>query len=157
MEGTILNKKVFLVSDHSRETVITCIRFVCMFLFLYTAYAKLIDHDRFFKGLSRVHMIYGYAFYISWLVPSVEVLTFILLLFPRTAKLGLYAFISSMILFTCYIISALIWEKTLPCHCGGIIEKLSWTQHLWFNLAFILLALYGIRLINLQNLKNYKK
>ena len=157
MESTNLNKNAFQLSDHSRERVITCVRFICMFLFLYTAYAKLVDHNRFFNGLTRVHIINGFALYISWMVPIAEILIFILLLFPRTAKLGLYAFISSMTLFTGYIISALIWEKTLPCHCGGIIEKLSWTQHLWFNLAFILLALFGVRLINLQKFKNYKK
>jgi len=50
--------------------------------------------------------------------------------------------------FTLYIISALIWEKKLPCHCGGAIEKLSWSQHIWFNLAFIIIAVMAVRLIN---------
>jgi hypothetical protein len=145
------------LSDQSRERIIICVRFICMFLFLYTAYAKLVDHDRFFKGLSRVHIINGLALYISWFVPIAEVLTFILLLFPRTAKLGLYSFISLMTLFAGYIVSALLWEKTLPCHCGGVIEKLSWIQHLWFNLAFILLAIMGVWLSNLSNSFKNKK
>jgi hypothetical protein len=148
MESIILKKKKFRLSERSRERIIICIRFTCMFLFLYTAYAKSIDHDRFLKGLSRVHIINGFALYISWFVPIAETLTFILLLIPKTAKLGLYAFITLMTLFTGYIISALIWEKILPCHCGGIIEKLSWIQHLWFNLAFVILAILGILLIN---------
>jgi len=31
----------------------------------------------------------------------------------------------------------------IPCSCGGIIAKLSWGQHLVFNLIFLGLALIG--------------
>lgn len=147
MESEMLKKDFFQFSELSKERLIICIRFVCMFLFLYTAHAKIVDHDRFLKGLTKVHFISGLAVYISWIVPIMEILASILLLIPQTAKVGLFAFINLMTLFTLYIISALLWEKDLPCHCGGAIEKLSWAQHIWFNLAFILLAILALRLI----------
>lgn len=147
MESMIFKKQSFYFSELTKDRIVVSIRLACMFLFLYTAYAKVIDHDRFLKGLSNVHLVSGFAFYISWLVPITETLTFILLLIPQSAKLGLYLFVLLMILFTIYIISALIWEKDLPCLCGGAIEKLTWTQHIWFNLAFILLAIFAIRLL----------
>jgi hypothetical protein len=147
MESIVLKKGRVQFSELAKERLIMCIRFVCMFLFLYTAYAKLVDHDRFFKGLSKVHIISGFAVYISWFVPFAEIVTFVLLLIPQTAKWGLYTFISLLTLFTGYILSALLWGKTLPCHCGRVIEQLSWIQHLWFNLAFLLLSIFALWLI----------
>ncbi|MEB0261822.1 MauE/DoxX family redox-associated membrane protein [Mucilaginibacter sp. 10I4] len=158
MESVILKKAGFQFSELAKERLIICIRLVCMFLFLYTAYAKTVDHDRFLKGLSKVHIIKRFVVYISWFVPFGEILTSILILIPQTAKWGLYAFTGLMTLFTGYIISALLWEKKLPCHCGGAIEKLSWGQHIWFNLAFILLAIIALWLIKSKYIfKNYKK
>ncbi|MBB3058280.1 hypothetical protein FHS11_004729 [Mucilaginibacter gotjawali] len=115
-----------------------------MFLFLYTAHSKWTDHARFLKGLSRVSFIAGFALYISWLVPAAEVLISILLIIPQTYKWGLYGFTGLMTLFTGYIISMVLWAKKLPCHCGGAIEKLSWPQHIWFNLAFIAIAVFAL-------------
>jgi len=46
----------------------------------------------------------------------------------------------------------------LPCHCGGAIENLSWGQHIWFNLAFIAIAIVGLRLVQLNtSFKNLRK
>jgi len=147
MENIITNKTRFHVSEQIMERTVIAIRWICMVLFVYTAYAKIIDHDRFLNGLTRVHIITGFAAIISFLVPLVEIIIALLLLIPRTAKPGLYCFTTIMTVFTIYIISALIWEKNLPCHCGGAIEKLSWSQHIWFNLAFIAIAIFAIRFI----------
>lgn len=146
METIVVKNKGFKFSETAKDRIKTFIRIACMFLFMYTAYAKLVDHDRFLRGLSQVHIISGFAVYVSWFVPVSEILTFILLLVPKSVKLGFYAFTGLMLLFSIYIICALIWEKNLPCHCGGVIEKLTWMQHIWFNLAFILLAIMALRL-----------
>ena len=148
METVITNNKSkFQVSELTKERIIIAIRWLCLALFLYTAYAKIYDHARFLNGLTRVHLISGFAVLISFAVPIVEIIVALLLLIPQTAKAGLYSFIAVMSSFTVYIISAMIWEKNLPCHCGGAIEKLSWGQHTWFNLAFITVAILAIRLI----------
>jgi len=34
----------------------------------------------------------------------------------------------------------------MPCGCGGVIEKMSWIQHLWFNLIFLALSIFALRL-----------
>ena len=150
MENAIINNAIFQFFELKKEKVIITIRWICMGLFIYTAYAKIIDHDRFLKGLTRVHLINGFAVLISFAVPIVEVIVALLLLIPQTAKTGLYSFITVMSSFTIYIISAMIWERKLPCHCGGAIEKLSWSQHIWFNLAFILIAILALRLVQLN-------
>ncbi|WP_158993864.1 MauE/DoxX family redox-associated membrane protein [Mucilaginibacter sp. L196] len=148
MESTITNaKSKFQLSDPAKEKIITAICWVCMALFLYTAYAKIVDHARFYKGLTRVHLISGIALYISYAVPAIEIIVALLLLIPKSTRIGLYSFIAVMSSFTIYIISAMILEKKLPCHCGGAIEKLSWGQHTWFNLAFIFMAIVALRLM----------
>jgi len=151
MESVIINKTRFHVSAQTREKIIIVMRWGCMALFVYTAYAKIVDHGRFLKGLTKVHLIENFAVLLSFAVPIIEIIVAMLLLIPRTAKLGLYGFITIMSSFTIYIITAMIWEKNLPCHCGGAIEKLSWSQHIWFNLAFIMLAIFTLWLINNLN------
>jgi hypothetical protein len=151
MESSIINRFSSRLSENVKENVVTIIRLLCMFLFLYTAYAKIVDHHRFSAGLAHVHFVGGLAVYVSWLVPIGEILTFFLLLFPKSIKWGFYSFIILMISFTGYIITALLFEERLPCRCGGVIEKLSWTQHLWFNLAFIVMAAFALLIDKLNS------
>lgn len=158
MESTITGNLKFRVSEIAKDRIITAICWLGMALFFYTAYAKTVDHARFLAGLTRVHLISGFAVFISFAVPAVEVIVAVLLLIPQTAKIGLYSFIAVMSSFTIYIICAMIWEPYLPCRCGGAIEKLSWGQHIWFNLAFIAIAVVALRLIHLNtSIKNLKK
>jgi len=155
-----VNTKIwrFRSNEQVKETVVICVRFICMGLFLYTAYAKIIDHDRFLTGLLKVHIINGFAVCISYAVPIIEIIVALLLLIPRTANWGLFLFTAVMFVFTIYITSALILEKHLPCNCGGAIEKLSWLQHIWFNLAFISIAIFASWLNKSKKVfKNYIK
>lgn len=133
------------------ELLINGIRYICMFLFIYTAYSKTVDHTRFLHGLNKVQLLTGYATLVSIIVPIVEVVVAVLLIIPKTVNTGLISFLIIMAGFTIYIIGAMIWEPKLPCHCGGAIEKLSWGQHIWFNLAFIFLAGIALRLIQTSN------
>ena len=45
-----------------------------------------------------------------------------------------------MVMFTAYIYLILNYSDFIPCSCGGVLEDLSWTQHLIFNIVFIFLA-----------------
>jgi hypothetical protein len=151
MDSIMSKKQRFQLTNKGKDRLILAICSLCIFLFLYTACAKLMDHGRFLNGLYHVEVIGRFAFYISWLVPLAEILIAILLIIPRTLKLGLYSFLGLMILFTVYILSVLLWASKLPCHCGGVIEKLSWTQHVWFNLTFIALAVCALRLLKTKD------
>jgi hypothetical protein len=151
MESIITWKAKFQFSDKAREWLVLSICLICMFLFFYTAYSKILDHARFLKGLSNVELIGSFAGYLAWFVPAAEILIAILLIIPQTYKYGLYAFTSLMTLFTGYILSMMLWAAKLPCHCGGAIEKLSWTEHIWFNLAFIALSVFALRLSKNKN------
>lgn len=157
MENVITLYQKFYITELTKERLIIAIRWICMALFIYTAYAKIMDHERFLTGLKQVHLISYSAVFISFAVPIIEIIISVLLFIPKTAKLGLLSFLTVMIGFTLYIISAMIWEKNLPCHCGGAIEKLSWMQHIWFNVGFISIAILGIWLMNLHTSLNVKQ
>lgn len=146
MESTLKGNGSFRFNADFKEWVVLGICLVCTFLFLFSAYEKIIDHSRFAKGLSKVSIIGSYSTFIAWTVPILEILISILLIIPKTYKWGLYGFTGLMILFTSYILSMLLWKEKLPCHCNLIIEKLSWEQHLWFNLVFIGLSIGALKL-----------
>jgi hypothetical protein len=157
MESRIIKHAKSWFTQEAREWPIFCICLICIFLFLSTAYNKVVEHARFLKGISRIAIIGGFASYLSLLVPAAEILVAVLLIIPKTCKWGLYGFIFLMSLFTGYIMSMVFWAEKLPCHCSGAIEKLSWAQHIWFNLAFIALAVLALWLSKKKiNLKNHK-
>ncbi|MEJ7778751.1 MAG: MauE/DoxX family redox-associated membrane protein [Daejeonella sp.] len=60
------------------------------------------------------------------------------------AKLRAFGSCILLFLFSMYIILVInhAFER-IPCSCGGIISKLTWGQHLVFNLFFLALALAG--------------
>jgi len=39
------------------------------------------------------------------------------------------------------VLAILSFSKELPCSCGGVLQEMSWQQHLVFNIVFTLLAL----------------
>jgi len=152
MNVAVKNVKLVSGKNNVYSTAVTVVRLICLALFAVSAYDKFLDHERFMKGLSAVNYIGEYSIVISWMVPVVEVMVCLLLIVPETANYGLSAFGSLMGIFTIYISSMLLWAEKLPCHCNLIIEKLSFGEHLMFNLAFICLAIFGLWL----NSKNSK-
>lgn len=143
---SITGKQPFYKRNQAKQLLITGITGLCIFLLVYTAQAKIVEHDQFHKGLLKTPYLKDYALIISWLVPISELAIASLLIIPKTQRLGLYLFTIMMSIFTLYIASMLIWAEKKPCHCGGAIETLTWGQHLVFNIGFILLGIFGIYL-----------
>ncbi|QEM03131.1 hypothetical protein DIU31_006190 [Mucilaginibacter rubeus] len=146
------------LNEKSKATIIFLICLSSVFLFVYTAGSKIIQHDRFLDGIKNVNILSPYATFLSWIVPISELFVSGLLLIPKTYRIGLSSFLFLMITFTVYIVGMLLFADKLPCHCGGVIESLTWFQHVLFNLLFIVLALVALSLSNdYQNsIKNEK-
>ena len=119
---------------------------VFIFLFTYTALSKLIEHDLFRNTLSRSPLIGSYAGIVSFSLPVAELIAACLLVFHKTKLAGLYSSFVLMMLFTAYLSYMIIFTNDLPCSCGGVLQQLSWLQHLWFNIFFTALAALGIYL-----------
>lgn len=129
-----------------RTTIVETIIFLYAVLFLYTGITKLTEYEIFRENVAESPILAPIATPIAWGLPWMEFAITMMILIPRWRLKGLYATLILMVAFTAYIICILLFDKNLPCSCGGIIEQLSWTQHLVFNIAFILLAILGIAL-----------
>lgn len=135
--------------------VLEIICFLFVLLFAYTGLVKLLGHERFVIVIFDSPLLTDFAGFLSWAVPIIEFLVAVMLVIGRLRLLGLYVSFSLMVIFTGYIIAILNFSEKIPCACGGVLEKMSWTQHLFFNIGLTLLALVGIVLCN--SLKEQRK
>lgn len=114
--------------------------FLYIILFTYAAISKLIDFENFQTQLGQSPLLSAYAASISFLVIFTE-LGLVLALSLRVSRIkALYLSVGLMTVFTTYIILILNFSSFIPCSCGGILEKLGWTEHLIFNLFFIFIG-----------------
>ncbi|RYD87039.1 MAG: hypothetical protein EOP50_21445, partial [Sphingobacteriales bacterium] len=90
------------------KILITCISLICLFLFIYTAYGKLVDHHQFKQSLAGIPVFGAYAGPISWSVPLAEILIALMLVFPSTQRTGLKLFSLAMCIFSLYISAMLV-------------------------------------------------
>jgi hypothetical protein len=133
-----------------RKIVSDIIAALFTLLFVYTALSKLLDFNKFSTQLGQSPILTSFAGSIAWLIPSIEIIVGIILSIPKLRLLGFYFSLTLMAMFTSYIIVILKFSYNIPCTCGGVISKMSWNQHLFFNLLFLTLAAIGIIIQNKQ-------
>jgi uncharacterized membrane protein YphA (DoxX/SURF4 family) len=135
-----------------KNMIIEIISALLVFLFIYAAVSKLLDFDKFKYQLHQSPFIANISWFVAWAIPLGEIGISILLISKRTRIAGLYLSLFLMLLFTGYIFIMLKYSSYLPCSCGGVLSKMSWKQHLIFNLSFTGLSLWGIMIyINTTN------
>lgn len=125
-------------------------------LFTYTAISKLIDFHKFKIVLITSPLIGNRATIIAWVIPIIELITTLMLLITRTRVSGLYMSFILMVVFTSYVGYMVIFNSNLPCSCGGVVQKMSWRQHLVFNIFFSILSLAGILIYRKQSNRKYE-
>jgi hypothetical protein len=140
-----------------RRISIEIICFLLILLFVYAAVSKLNDYEIFRVQLSKSPFITNYAPIIAWALPVGEILVGLALTFKKTRLLGLYASLFLMTMFTAYIYTMLHYSYYIPCSCGGILSKMGWHTHLWFNAGFVVLSIGGIFLQASLQKKQYKQ
>jgi uncharacterized membrane protein (DUF485 family) len=114
-------------------------------LFAYTAFSKLIEFGKFRVVLKGAPLIGNYAMFLGALIPAAELMVVLLLIMPPTKKTGLTAATGLLTMFTVYLVFMVLTDPHLPCSCGGgVIQRLSWKQHIAFNAFFIGLGITGI-------------
>ncbi|HMH20304.1 MAG TPA: MauE/DoxX family redox-associated membrane protein [Puia sp.] len=137
-----------------RQVLIESISGLLIMLFLYASISKFLDFKRFISEMSNQPFPTRFAPYLVWAIPGLEIAISFALVFERSRKAGFIASLVLMGLFTIYTGSILLhFFHYVPCSCGGVIRKLTWSQHLVFNLFFVGLAITGIIL---QHRKRYQ-
>lgn len=135
------------LSVQSKSVIIEFITMLYILLFVYVATSKLLDFNTFQVQLGQSPLLSAFAGWVAFGVPFLELFIVLLLVFPKWRLVGLYAAFSLMVLFSAYIVVILNFSSFVPCSCGGILENMSWTQHLVFNILFVILAIVGIYLM----------
>jgi uncharacterized membrane protein YphA (DoxX/SURF4 family) len=135
--------KQFFSSWLTKNTIEEVICSLLIILFIYSSLSKLADYDRFTVQLSKSPFITSISNFVAWSIPSFEIVISLLLVIKRTRLIGLYASFFLMSLFTAYLMIMLNFSYYIPCSCGGVLEKLSWNQHVLFNSFFIAISAAG--------------
>lgn len=144
---TIVNKRSALhLSAKNREIIMDIAVYLFILLFMYTAASKLLTIKSFASTLAKSPLIGSLNFVVAWAVPIIEIIISLVLIFPSVRKTGMRAALLLMTAFTLYLIYMVFSGSELPCHCGGVISTMTWQQHIWFNLSFIVLAITGLAL-----------
>ena len=137
-----------------KQVMIECIAALLIILFLYASISKFLDFKTFIDQMNNQPLPNSWTPFLVWCIPCLEIAISIALLFEHTRLLGLYASLILMILFTIYTSIVLLhFFPYVPCSCGGVIQKLTWRQHLAFNLFFVAVSALGIFL---QRTKHFK-
>lgn len=136
-----------------RRIIIDVISILFILLFVYAGVTKLLDYSQFVIQLKKSPLLVDISDWVSWMVPLIEIVIAFLLIFTRSRLAALYTSLTLMLTFTFYIITILNYSEKIPCSCGGILEKMGWTEHLIFNSIFCVLAIIGISLDDHSGLK----
>jgi len=129
-----------------KALIIEVICFLFILLFLYAAVTKILDYDKFRVQIGQSPLLTAFAGWVAVIVPTIEIIIACMLMIPRFRLLALFGAFGLMVVFTAYIVIILNFSDYVPCSCGGILEKLGWTEHLVFNVAFVFVGLIGILL-----------
>lgn len=127
-----------------KDLIVDVICALFILLFMYASVSKLIDYEKFRVQLSQSPMLTSFANWIAIVIPAIEILLSFLLSINRLRLIGLYGSFILMALFTAYIIAITQFSEVVPCSCGGVLQNMTWNQHLFFNIIFVLLALTAI-------------
>jgi hypothetical protein len=129
----------------NRKIIIEIISSLLILLFLYASVSKWLAFKVFIGEMNNQPFPNWMTPWLVWSIPIVEVLIVAGLIFEKTRVFALYASLFLMMAFTIYTVAILLHTfKYIPCSCGGVIRKLTWPQHLVFNLFFVGISLLGI-------------
>lgn len=118
---------------------------VLLLVFGYTGLEKFLRFEQSRRAFLNQPMPNELEEVLAYVVPGVELLLALLLLFSATRWWG---YLGSMLLLSVFVTYVgLIWVGAfprVPCNCAGILESLGWAEHFWMNLGLIGISVYGV-------------
>ncbi|WP_373496223.1 MauE/DoxX family redox-associated membrane protein [Aquiflexum sp.] len=130
-----------------KDQFVIVVALLLAFLFLYTAFSKVLDPVGTLQALKNQVFPVWMAEILFYTLPIAEVSTTFLLMTDKWRIAGLKSSVVLMAIFTGYILLVLtgIFSR-VPCSCGGVLNSLGWGEHLVFNLAVLGLAVLGVKM-----------
>lgn len=145
------------MKNNIRQGIAIAVSYLYALLFMYAAFSKLFKYEQFRVQLGQSPLLSAFATPVSVAVPALEIFIAVMLVYDRLRFFGLFLGYGLMAMFTAYIYIILNYSAFVPCSCGGILEKMTWNQHLLFNLVFVLLALVAILVLPVEDARLLKK
>ena len=128
-----------------RQVLLECISALLILLFVYASLSKFLDFHTFYREMDNQPLPNSWTPVLVWVIPCTEIAISVSLIFERTRLLGLYGALVVMGLFTIYTgIILMHFFPYVPCSCGGVIKRLTWTQHLILNLFFVAISIVAV-------------
>jgi len=124
--------------------IINIISGLYILLFTYAAISKITDYHKFKIQLSQSPLLTSFATKVAWSVPMVEIAIVVLFVTEKLRRPALFISIGLMSMFTSYIIFITNYSTYIPCSCGGVLQNMSWNQHLVFNLLFLIMGIAAL-------------
>lgn len=116
-----------------------------IFLWVYAAFSKAMNYHAFIWQIrNQVLWPTLKELVIRTLIP-IELITAVLLLIPGKRRIGLLISALLLAVFTIYIALVILhFFQRIPCSCGGILEKMGWKTHFFFNVGCLILNIASL-------------
>lgn len=135
----VTNRKLGLL-----KTVVTIASFILIITWIYTGLDKALAFEESWKALHNQTFPAWLATTLAYILPIVEVGLALFLFFSKTRWWGFLGSALLLAVFITYV--GLIWVGAfprVPCNCAGILNSVSWLEHLLINSALLLLSIFG--------------
>ena len=126
-----------------KQTIQSSLINFLILLFTYAGVTKILEWELFYLNLLNSPLLPLSKTWIvitAWVVPSIEILLVVLLIYPKTKLIGVYSGTMLLSVYTLYLLALIFLAPYQPCSCGGIIASFTWVQQLWFTLGCLIFA-----------------
>ncbi len=132
------------MNSSKKKILVEIIASLFILLFVYAALSKFQDFEKFRVELGKSPVLNVFSDFMSVAVPIIELLVSIFLTIRRFQLFALYMAFNLMVMFCVYIIIILKFSPYIPCSCGGVLQNMTWKEHLLFNIGFLILGALAI-------------
>ncbi|MDA3615942.1 MauE/DoxX family redox-associated membrane protein [Polluticaenibacter yanchengensis] len=142
-----MKPKLSFSALNKQESLLFIILFILLVLWIPVTIDKVSNFASFKYSILQQPFPDWLGLILIYSLPIVELIIVICLVIEKFRKIGLLISSLLMAVFSGYIGIGLLgyWEK-LPCGCGSVISGMTWKQHFFFNLTFLLISGLGLYL-----------
>jgi len=130
------------LSPKEKKRLLEILASLIVLLFSYASLYKWFYFSDFIKEMNKQPLPKSWTPYLVRTIPAVEIAAAVLLCFRVSRLWGFLLSSLVMLTFSAYTMIILAHGFSyIPCSCGGIIEDLTWGQHLLLDNSFLLISI----------------
>lgn len=127
-----------------KTTVIAFVILINFVVYFYSGVDKLIHFNEFVLNFSKSPFAPSDLINeLSFCVVGIELGICFLCFFNKFQKLACLLFMIMSYVFSGYVLLMITYSPYLPCSCGGLIDFLTWNEHLALNISLTTISGYA--------------